>query len=690
MNRTARRALFATVPLLLLGCSGAEAPPAGHALNAPPPSTAAAAPVASPSGTAAAGPTAPEKVASDTPRTTAAGATFTVPAGWTLKSDGAQRVLSGPEPNLRMAIVDRTEATADAAVAAAWRALHPSFQRPLEIAQDRPARHGWEQQRVYTYETSPDERAVVYATALRKGTAWTVTVVDASTQAFERRAAQVRLIRDSLRPNGYTRESFKGKTARALDAERIKEITGLVDRAREEAGIPGVAISLVQGGKVVFEGGFGVREMGKPAKVDPDTLFMIASNTKALTTLLLAKLVDEGKLTWDAPVTSVYPTFKLGDAGVTSEVRIKHLICACTGLPRRDLEWLLEYKGATAKTTVDFLGTVQPTTGFGEVFQYSNLLAATAGFIGGYVADPKRELGAAYDEAMRARVLEPLGMKSTTFDFARALRGNHASPHAEDVDGKASRAAMDVNYSVVPVRPTGGAWSSVRELTRYVQMELAKGTLPDGKRYISEENLLVRRAPQVASGEDQTYGMGLSVGTKYGTPVVSHGGSMIGFKSDMFWLPEHGVGGVILTSSNSGGLLTWPFIRRTLEVLFDGQPEAVEDFSSSVKARKEFIAKERERLVVPPDPALTSKLGKRYANAALGEIVVQVGAKSTVFDFGEWRSAVASRRNDDATTSFRTIDPGVNGFELVAAERDGKRALVMRDMQHEYVFLEKP
>lgn len=689
MHRTGRRALLAAFPLLL-ACSGAEAPPAGPPLNPPPASTIAAPPVASPSGAAAAAAPVEEKVASDTPRTTAAGATFTVPAGWTLRSDGAQRVLSGPEPGLRIAIVDRSEADADAAVAAAWQAFNPRFKRPLKIAQDRAAKYGWEQHRAYNYETSPDERAVVYATALRKGSAWTVIAVDASTQAFERRAAQVRLIRDSLRPSGYTRESFKGKTAKALDAERIKEITGFVDRAREEAGVPGVAISLVQGGKVVFEGGLGVRELGKPAKVDADTLFMIASNTKALTTLMLAKLVDEGKLKWDTPVASVYPGFKLGDAAVTSKVLVKHLICACTGLPRRDLEWLFEYKNGTAKATVDFLGSVQPTTGFGEVFQYSNLLAATAGFIGGYVADPKREMGAAYDEAMRARVLEPLGMKSTTFDFARALRGNHAWPHAEDIDGKVSRASMDVNYSIVPVRPTGGAWSSARELTRYVQMELAKGTLPDGKRYISEENLLARRAPQVASGEDQTYGMGLSVGTQYGTPVVSHGGSMFGFKSDMFWLPEHGVGGVILTNGNSGGMLSWPFIRKTLEVLFDGRPEAAEELSANVKARKAYIAKERERLVLPPDPALTAKLGKRYANAALGEIAVQVGPKSTVFDFGEWRSAVASRRNDDATTSFYTIDPGVNGFELVVAERDGKRALVMRDMQHEYVFLEKP
>lgn len=682
MHRDARGVALPLFLFLFACGSGQElaasAPPAPTTAMTPPVSTAAAA-----------APIVPEKLASDAPRSTAGGATFRAPAGWTLKSDGARRILDAPEPELHVAIVDAKGANADAAVASAWTALHPEFKRPLKIALDRPARYGWDQRRQYTYETSPNERLVVYALAFRKGGAWTVALVEGSEPAFERRGAQIRLIEDSLRPQGYERESFKGKTAHALDPDRLKQITALVDQAREQAGIPGVAISLVQGDKVVFEGGFGVRELGKPTPVDPKTLFIIASNTKALSTLLLAKLIDEGKLTWSAPATSVYPAFKLGDADTTSKVLVKHLVCACTGLPRQDFEWLLEFKGATAKTEMDLLGTMQPTTKFGEVYQYSNILASVAGFAGGYAAYPKRELGAAYDEAMRTRVFEPLGMKETTFDFARALRGDHASAHAEDVDGKPSIATMDVNRAVIPLRPAGGAWSSVHDLTRYVQMELAKGKLPDGKRYISEENLLARRAPQVPMAEDETYGMGLRVDTKFGVTVVHHGGSMVGFKSDMFWLPEHGVGGVIMTNSDSGTLLVRPFLRKVLEVLFDGRPEAAEDLASGAKQRKERIAKRRERLVIPPDAALLAKLAKRYASAALGEIAIATTGKSTVFDFGEWKSAVASRKNDDETTSFITIDPGVDDFEFVMAERDGKRALVARDMQHEYVFLEK-
>jgi CubicO group peptidase (beta-lactamase class C family) len=409
-----------------------------------------------------------------------------------------------------------------------------------------------------------------------------------------------------------------------------------------------------------------------------------------MTTLLLALLVDEGKLKWDMPVTQAYPEFKLGDADTTRQVLVKHLVCACTGLPRQDLEWLLEYKNASAKTEMDLIGTLQPTSKFGEVFQYSNLLASVAGFVGAHVLYPTRELGAAYDEAMRARVFGPLGMKSTTFDIDKAQRGDFASPHAEDVDGKPSVARMDLNRAVIPLRPAGGAWTSAHDLARYVQMELALGKLPDGKRLVSEENLLARRAPQVRIGEDTTYGMGLEVDTTWGVPVVHHGGSMIGYKSDIVFLPDHGVGAVILTNANAGGRMLRPFMRRLLEVLFDGRPEAAEDVTSIAARRRANIAKDRERLVVPADAALAGKLAARYTSKALGEIKVQKRGAATVFDFGEWSSAVASRKNDDGTTSFITIDPGQDWFEFVEASRDGKRALVIRDAQHEYVFNEAP
>jgi CubicO group peptidase (beta-lactamase class C family) len=393
---------------------------------------------------------------------------------------------------------------------------------------------------------------------------------------------------------------------------------------------------------------------------------------------------------WDQPVTELYPEFRLGNADTTRQVLVKHLVCACTGLPRQDFEWLFNFADATPVSSLGLLGTVQPTSRFGEVFQYSNLMAGAAGYVAASLLNPKQELGAAYDAAMQSKVFAPLGMTHTTFDFAAALAGNSASPHDEDVDGKTVPARIDINYSVAPLRPAGGMWTSARDLAKYLQMELALGRLPDGTQLVSRENLLERRKPQVQTGEDNAYGMGLGIDTQYGIPVISHGGSMFGYKSDMLFLPDHGVGAVMLTNSDSGGYLSGLFRRRLLEVLFDAKPEAIEQAKAGNAQRLANRAKRRERLVVPPDAAEAGKLAARYASPALGTLTVQTRDGATIFDFGKWHSAVASRKNDDGSLSFITIDPTVDGFNFVVGERDGRKALIIRDAQHEYPFVETP
>jgi len=631
---------------------------------------------------------APERLAADTPRVTPGGATFTVPSGWSIGTSKNLVLLTPPETDTHIAIVDSQAADAKAAVAAAWAAYKPAAQRPLKLVTPRPGREGWDERQVFDYETSPNERAVVEAIALRAGSTWTVLILDGSEPTVEKRGAPIGLIFDSLRPKGYNRESFAGRKPQPLDAAHIEQLKEFVQTSMQELGIPGVSMALIDGGKVVFDGGFGVRELGKSDQVDENTLFMAASNTKGMTTLLLAELVDEKKLKWDEPVVDVYPSFKLGDADTTKKVLVKNLICACTGLPRQDLEWIFEFKNATPESTLALLGTMQPTSKFGEVFQYSNLMAAAAGYIGAHVLYPNMELGAAYDQAMQKKIFEPLGMKSTTFDYARALAGDHASPHGDNVDGQPAVANMAFNYAVVPARPAGGVWTSADDLIRYVELELALGKLPDGKQLVSSENLLARRAPQVALGENSSYGMGLIVDRKYGIPVVSHGGSMAGFKSNLYFLPDSGIGAVVLTNSDTGGMLLGPFGRRLLEVVFDGKPEAVGNVAAAAATYKAGLAKERERLVVPADPALVAHLAKSYSSKELGELEVLNKDGITTFDFGEWKSAVASRKNDDGSISFITIDPTNSGFEFVVADRGGKRALIIRDGQHEYVFLE--
>ncbi|HSP34765.1 MAG TPA: serine hydrolase domain-containing protein, partial [Thermoanaerobaculia bacterium] len=464
-----------------------------------------------------------EVLTSDTPRTTVAGNAFIAPAGWKISVHDQATILESPEGNSRIALVDVKAADADSAVKAAWTQYGIDPKWPLVDTNDLADKDGWTNVRVYNYQTAPNEKRVVQAAARKANDVWTVAIVDFDQAVAEKRGAQAALIFGRLLPKGYSRESFAGKTAHKLDAKRIAELTKFVESGRTKLGIAGVSIGVIEDGKVLYTGGFGQKDIDSPARPDADTLYMIASNSKALTTLMLAKLVDEGKFTWDTHVTSVLPSFKLGDADTTRQVLIKHLICACTGLPRQDFEWLFQFEGSTPKTIMDSLATMQPTSKFGELFQYSNPLAAAAGYVGGHAAYPDLDLGRAYDEAMRTRVFTPLHMSHTTFDFKKALAANHASAHGVDVDGKPAHAVFDVDYSAIPIRPAGGAWSNVNDLVRYVQMELNEGTLPDGKRYISKEALLARRAPQVEIGKDVTYGMGLMVDRKYGIPIVHHG-----------------------------------------------------------------------------------------------------------------------------------------------------------------------
>jgi CubicO group peptidase (beta-lactamase class C family) len=688
--RTLRVRLLAAVTGLtaLVGCADAPPPPPNVPLPPAPVSTAAPTVAAPPA-------PAPrtEKLDADTPKTTTEGAQLIAPAGWSVTVRGPATILEAPEGDSHIAFVDVRVSDAkdsDAAVAAAWAAYKSDAKWPLKTITDSPPKDGWTDRRSYSYQTSPNEKRDVDVGVQRANDVWTVGIYDMSQAVGEKRGAAVALVFGRLLPKGYVRESFAGKKANRLDAARIGVLTKWVEMAMQELRVPGVSLGLVQDGKVVFADGFGVRELGKKEKPDGDTLFMIASNTKAMTTLMLAKLVDEKKLTWDTPVVQVLPTFKLGNPDTTKQVLVKHLVCACTGLPRQDLEWLFQFKGVTPDGAMATLATIQPTSKFGEMFQYSNLLAGAGGFVGGHVLYPKLELGAAYDEAMRTRVFEPLGMKSTTFDYARALRGNHAFSHAPDVDGKPSKAVMGINYAAIPLRPAGAAWSNVRDVLAYVQTELAEGALPNGKPFIGKDALLERRKPQVPIGKDETYGMGLEVNTKYGTPVVHHGGSLIGYYSDMMWLPEQNVGAVVLTNGAPGWILRNVFRRKLLEVLFDGRLEADADVASQAKSFFTELAAERKLLTVPADAGEAAKLAKHYKNDALGDIAVTQAAGSTTFDFGEWKSDVGTRKNPDGTVSLVTTAPGVIGFELVVgAGAGGKRTLVMRDAQHEYVFAEQ-
>jgi CubicO group peptidase (beta-lactamase class C family) len=666
--------------VLVAACSSSPKPVAAPAAEPQPPADQPTAP-ATPQAPAANART----VSGDTPWADTDGNAFIVPDGWKVSSADAMTLLAAPEGDSHIALVDASAATNEAALAIGWKAYKPGATWPLIATTDVPPRDGWSKGKSFEYQTSPNEKRSVGASVLFANDRWLVVIGDFADATAEKRGGQVAKVFSHLFPKGFSRESFKGKTAAKLDAPRIEALKQFVATAETETGVPGVSFGLIQDGKVVWAGGVGVRELGKKEPVDDKTLYMIASNTKALTTLMLAKLVDANKLAWDAPVTSILPSFKLGNDEITKQVLVKHLICACTGMPRQDLEWLFQWKGSTPESVMASLGTMVPTSKFGELFQYSNLMAAAAGYTGGHAAFPKLELGAAYDKAMQTLVFDPLGMKSTTFDYAKALRGNHAMPHGQDIDGNAARDSMDENYSIISARPAGAAWSNVDDLLKYVGMELAEGKLPNGQDYVSKQALFARRIPGVAIGADAAYGMGLIIRTKYDVTVIAHGGDMIGFHSDMMWIPEANVGAVVLTNGDLGPAIRGQFLRKLLELLYDGKPEADENLAQSAKNFFTQLAAARKLMTVPADPTEAAKLAKAYHNDALGEIAVTHKGGKTFFDFGEFKSEVATMKNPDGTVSFQTTEPGLEGFGFTA----GDKTLTIRDGQHEYVFVAK-
>lgn len=612
-------------------------------------------------------------------------ATFLLPAGWGKTVQGNAVIITPPEADgSRSAFVDTTSATPDEAVAEAWKVLgmSPKF----VLATDAAPRDGWDQRRFYDYDVPANAKRVINAGAFRKGEAWTVMVADVDQAIAEKRSSQYGKIGQRFQPAGYTRETFAGRTAHKLDAARLQQVGDFIEQMRKDFDVPGVAVGIVQDGKVVMSRGFGVRELGKPDLVDGDTRFMIASNTKALTTLMLAKLVDAGKLDWNARARDVHPAFKLGDAATTDKVLVKHLICACTGLPRQDMEWLFEGEKQTPETVMTTLGTMQPTSGFGELFQYSNPMAAAAGYIGGQIAHPGSELGAGYDRAMQALVFDPLGMRNTTFDYAKAQTGNFAAPHGYDIDHEVVVMGMGLNDTIVSSRPAGAAWGTVNDLLKYVQMEIDGGMLPDGSRYIGEAALMQRREPQISLGVDRNYAMALMVDKSDGVTVIDHGGDMGGFHSNMMWWPEQKVGAVILTNADEGVMLRGPLKRRLMELMFDGEAQAQATAAANAKANRAGFDAFRKLLQIPGDAQALAGLAPRYRNEALGDIVVSHQDGKARVDVGAFSSEVVTQPQPDGSLAFVTIDPVAAGFQLIRADKDGVRKLVVRDGQHEYVF----
>lgn len=618
--------------------------------------------------------------------TMASGATFTASKGWKVEEQAERVVLTTPEGDLTMTFVAVAAADREAAIAAAWKKVDPDFALPVAQAQDFPPKGGWDAFGQVVYVTPTAEQRLVLALAWRKGEAWHVVLADGKAAAYDRRGAQLGTALESLKVPGLDEESFAGKAAHPLDAARLAELETFIEEGRVAAEVPGAAIAIVQGGKIVYEKGFGVREVGKKGAVTPKTLFMIGSIGKSLTTLMMARVVEAGKFRWDTPVVEVLPSFRLGDEATTKAAQMRHTACACTGMPRQDFEFIFEGK-VTAEERLASMADMKPTTKFGETFQYSNLMVSAGGFAAAHAYAPKLKLGPAYEKAMQDLVFKPLGMKSTTMDFKKVAKVEHATPHPADIHGDPRPVALTDEMWAVPIRPAGGHWSSVRDMARVLLLELGKGTL-DGKRIIAEELLLARREPQVKISDEDSYGLGLAVSRYRGIPMIHHTGGTGGFTTAMFFLPEHDVGMIFLTNKGGDGLLGGVVQRRLLELLFDGREEAKVDLANAVEQREKLRAEELKLIELDPAPAWFATLAGTWSAPGLGTVELRIDKKTkkAVLDAGEWTVPVGKKTDRDGTVKLISTGGLGTGIELVPREEGGATVLVLDAGQHSYVF----
>jgi CubicO group peptidase (beta-lactamase class C family) len=672
-----RRSMIALT--CLLGCKSAgESPPAPAPVAAP---AAQAAPVEAPPAKASS----PIRVSEDSTYTRESGVVVRVPKEWTHLDDTSHVILEDPDKSVKVAMIESEGSDLAAAITSAWKRLDPGFSREVEQVLRPPPTEGLDEVLVHSYLMKAGEDHASTAIAKRLGTKIYTVLIDGSRSGLDRRGGQVREAVGSLKFPGQKKTDLAEKPQLPLEGARLEAFSSFVEEARQKLEIPGAAIAVVQGGKVVLERGYGLREAGKNNPVTPDTLMMIGSISKSMTTLLMATLADEGKLAWDAKVTASLPKFALGDPERTQALTLENTVCACTGMPRRDFVFLFEYAKATPESIISDLARVSPTTKLGETYQYSNQMVAVGGYAAAHVFDPKRSIGEAYDAAMSTRVFGPLGMKRTTLSLDRAEKDkDHASPHGRDLDRKPVPLRVADEQIVVALRPSGGIWSSAKEMSRYVLTEIGRGVTPEGNRVASEENLTRRWKPQIAVASEVWYGLGWGVAKYQGLDLVEHDGGTFGFNAKVAFFPKAGLGIVILTNATGSG----PFLRavrdRLVELVYASDERAPAKLEFDRGAIADSIAQAKKKL--SPDPAWMKRLEGKYRSAELGQLTIVKRRESWVLDAGEWSSKIERLVEPDGAAKIVLLDPPLAGVDLLTEEEAGKIKLIVEEPQERYVF----
>jgi hypothetical protein len=267
-----------------------------------------------------------------------ASAPVTLPGGWSLGTGSGDVVtIVSPERDLRVAfVIVPLEGTPEEMADRAWRAFDTSFDFPVLQKIPMPGAGGWEAVFQIVYNVPEAQSRLVVAALRTLGGKAYCGLISGARSGFSRRQAQLMEVLQNWKPEGLVEPTLAGSRRRKWEEKQSAEMGGFLRRGMAELHIPGAAIAVVQGGRVVFAEGFGVAKIGSNKLVRPETRFMIGSSTKPLTTLMMARLVALGKLEWSTPITKLLPDFALADPDMTRRLEIRHTVSASTGMPRRE------------------------------------------------------------------------------------------------------------------------------------------------------------------------------------------------------------------------------------------------------------------------------------------------------------------------------------------------------------------
>ena len=418
-----------------------------------------------------------------------------------------------------------------------------------------------------------------------------------------------------------------GSSTALAQPKALPALDPYVEKAMRDWKVPGVAIAIVRNDSILLAKGYGVRTLGHPERVDEHTLFAIGSSSKAFTATLVAFMVDERKMQWDAPATTYLPGLELYDPYATRELTVRDLLSHRSGLARGDLLWY--GSGVPSEEIVRRVRFLKPSWSFRSRFGYQNLMYLTAGEAVSHVA------GRPWADLVRERIFEPLGMtESNTSITALAGKPNVASPHAEIEDTLRVIAWRNIDN----IAPAGAINSTVTDMAQWVRFHLNGGKV-GGKQLLSQGTLAEEYAPNTVipiSTQQRainpethlmSYGMGWFLQDYRGRLVVQHGGNIDGMSALVAMLPEQKTGLVILTNKN-GTALTTVLMNRIFDILLgvaprDWSAELLKATAAQMEQAKAAAKKIEEQRVVGTKPSLAlDRYAGTYADSMYGETEV--------------------------------------------------------------------